>query len=47
MMRSVDREGVKMEWNVGCNLNITEDPSIFTQIRVKWGKVKVKSLCTA
>jgi len=29
-MRSVDKEGKKLKWNVGCDLNITEDPAIYT-----------------
>jgi hypothetical protein len=47
-MHSVDKEGKKMKWNVDCDLNITEDPTVFAQVRVNWGKVKVKLfLCTA
>jgi len=36
-----------MKWRVGCDLNITEDRTVITQVRIKLGKVKVKlPLCT-
>jgi hypothetical protein len=36
-----------MKWNVSYDLNITENPTVFTQVRVNWGKVKVTFLYTA
>jgi hypothetical protein len=44
----VDKEGGKNKWKVGCDLNITEDPTVILQVRLQFGKVKVKfPLCTA
>jgi hypothetical protein len=37
-----------MKWNVGCDVNTTEDLTIIAQVRVKLGKLKVKLfLCIA
>jgi hypothetical protein len=36
-----------MKWKVGCDLNFTEYSTVITQVKVKFGKVKVTSLCTA
>jgi len=35
-----------MKWEVGCDLNVAEDPTIITLVRVKVGKVKMLSLST-
>jgi len=35
VMPIVVREGEKMKWNVGCDLNITEGPTVITQVTVK------------
>jgi len=42
-MRIVVKE---MKWEVGCDLNVTEYPTIITLVRVKVGKVKMLPLCT-
>jgi len=46
-MRIVDKAGKKRKWKLGCDLNITEYLTVITQVKVKLGRVKVKSLCTA
>jgi hypothetical protein len=28
-----------MKWNVGCDLNITEDRTVIVQVRIKLGEV--------
>ena len=33
-----------MKWKVRCDLNITEDPTVIILVRLKLGKVKVKSV---
>jgi hypothetical protein len=30
----------RMKWKVGCDLNITEDWTVITQVRITLGKVK-------
>jgi hypothetical protein len=29
----------RMQWRVGCDLNVTEDGTVITQVRIKLGEV--------